>query len=292
MHLIGFAVLSGTGDGWFGAAAVIAAGGVVLVAAVLYAIVGELRRLRSQGENLAKEAQRLAQQSEKVVREITETRAAGTDIAKQLLRDIAEFKTIGARASDILGHVGVQNALSVSIAQMAASTVESAKTAAAAAERSALASVNAERGWMLADLAWQERAKLTDTVTAGTPSTVANVRLLYSNRGKTPCVVTEIVARFEIRDAIDPEPDLSFGIVRNMPEAVPVGDKPRELALELQAGKRRIYAGNKGLMVIYGTMRYRDVFNETRETRFGYAIDSSTFTLERIVGFPEYNKHV
>lgn len=292
MHLIGFVIQSASTEGWFAVAALVAAAGVVLVAVAIFAMLGEVRRFRAQGDNLAQQAQRLVQQSEKAVQEIVETRKVALQTSQQLLKDVAEFKTVGARAADILAHVGVQNALSISIAQTAVNTAESARTAAAAAERSALASVNAERGWLLADLAWQERAKLTDTVTAGTPSTVAMVRLLYSNRGKTPCVITEIVARFEIREALDTEPDLSFGIVRNAPEALPVGDKPRELTLELQAGKRRIYAGNKGIMAIYGTVRYRDVFNEARETRFGYTIDSSTFNLERIVGLPEYNKHV
>lgn len=286
------AVLSEQTDGWFGAAAVIGAVGIVFVAATLYGLLGEARRLRAQMEKITQQAQALIERSDRAVQAMVDARTAAKQSSDQLLKHIADFKSIGGRAAEIMGHVGVQNALSISIAQMAANTAESAKTAATAAEQSAHATINAERGWILADLAWQERAKLTDTVSAGAPSTVAMVRLLYSNRGRTPCVITEIVARFEIRDALDPIPDLGFGIVRNAPEAVPVAEKPRELTLELKAGGRRIYAGNKGIMLIYGTVRYRDVFNESRETRFGYTVDSATFNLDRIVGFPEYNKHV
>jgi len=273
MPLICLALTPEPASDWLIALLAIALLGVIAVSAMLYAMLTEARRMRAQAEKAVEQMQSLVRQTEKAVQQI------------------GEIKSAGAQAAEILGQVGIQNALSFAIAHTACDTAESAKRAARAAENSALATINSERGWVLADLAWQERAKLTETVSGGAPSTVAMVRLLYSNRGKTPCSITEIVARFEIRDALDPVPDLSCGVVRNVPEALPVSDKPRELSLELQAGGRRIYAGNKGLMAIYGTVRYRDVFNESRETRFGYTIDSSTFALERIVGFPDYNTH-
>ena len=167
--------------------------------------------------------------------------------------------------------------------------IEQAEKHADAARKSADALVKAERAWLMVDVEWETpKGHLSVGSQDGSFNTTAFVTLAARNQGRTPVWIAEWHAKFEIANTVPPKPDISGAEIHYGPHPVAVGASS-ELALA------PIAAGCPGLnkiMLIYGVVKYRDVFtreDELRETWFGYLIPPSE-RLERLA-HPEYNKN-
>jgi hypothetical protein len=167
------------------------------------------------------------------------------------------------------------------------------RRAADAAKASADALINSERAWLMVDLQWEGggRSKLVNTssLIQGTlvEKTAACVDSIILNNGRSPAWIIEKRINMAISENIPPEPELQL---------VPVSDPILEPIAT--SGKSTWHAepGCKGkpdvgkITIIFGMIKYRDIFNKTRETRFGYMVSPGR-DLERIPSYPEYNKY-
>jgi len=111
------------------------------------------------------------------------------------------------------------------------------------------------------------------------------------NHGKTPAVITERRANLIIvpKNTLPKIPDLT---------ATKIFDDRLE---PLAAGKESLrkkdeyfsVPGHQSLdewVVLYGVVRYRDVFGRNRQTTFGYEVTIGD-RIERLSGYPKYNEN-
>ncbi len=153
---------------------------------------------------------------------------------------------------------------------------------------------NTERAWVMVNVHWHAGAgRIVDgqTIIDGVVrnNVSATIDCFIHNNGRSPAWLTEKRIGVAIVDGehLPTEPDLQRTPVRDVtlqpmaPDAdymwhvQPGCEGPREL------GK---------LMLVYGAITYRDIFDQIRETRFGYMVNPSN-ELERIPSYPAYNKH-
>ena len=96
------------------------------------------------------------------------------------------------------------------------------------------------------------------------------VRIVCQNQGRTPAWITEIHACLDIVDFPPAIPDFTHADpVQLEPEPLAVKQKfsPKDFTLQRDKGRET------GLMtVIYGIVKYRDVFSDGRTTTFGYKV--------------------
>ncbi len=120
----------------------------------------------------------------------------------------------------------------------------------------------------------------------GTIRTGAFVNLICRNQGKTPAWIVERHIRLEVTNSVAPKPQLQGAEISYDPEPLPVGG-PESIQNWSLIGDG--WAGEGRFTLIYGVVKYRDVFSPSRETWFGYMVKSDG-RLERIA-HPEYNKN-
>ncbi|HLJ28688.1 MAG TPA: hypothetical protein VKY85_18410 [Candidatus Angelobacter sp.] len=167
------------------------------------------------------------------------------------------------------------------------------RKAANAAKESADAVVNSERAWVMADLHWGagEGTGHIRHITKGSGENQTGVHLMLvcTNQGRTPGWIDEIKARIEIVTRPSPTPDIdSMEVIRNEP--APLGVNGR---LQPDPDFSLICAGwdeADKMILVSGVVKYRDAFGGDRKTFFGYVINPDC-ELQRIAGFPEYNKN-
>src|SRR5205085_12554940 len=113
------------------------------------------------------------------------------------------------------------------------------------------------------------------------------VVLTCRNEGRSPAWIEEKRARFQIVDVLPDKPELtSAEFIQAGPEPIGVG-RANQIAWQATA------TGHEGfgkMMVVYGIVKYRDIFDKLRETTFGYRITPSR-EFVRLEGRPEYNKY-
>jgi hypothetical protein len=157
--------------------------------------------------------------------------------------------------------------------------------------------INSERAWIMADVEWDSskwadrKPHVLEGSGTGGDTTGIYVVLTCRNEGRSPAWIEEKRARFQIVDVLPDEPDLtSAEFIQAGPEPIGIGKAlPHTNHISWQA----IGAGHEGLgkmMVVYGVVKYRDIFNKHRETTFGYRITPSR-ELVRLEGSREYNRH-
>jgi len=158
--------------------------------------------------------------------------------------------------------------------------------------------INSERAWVMADVEWDtskwsDRGKghVIEGSGTGGDTTGIYVVLTCRNEGRSPAWIEEKRARFQIVDALPDNPDLtSAEFIQVEPEPIGIGKAlPHTNHISWQA----IGTGHETLgkmMVVYGIVKYRDIFDKLRETTFGYRITPSS-ELVRLEGKREYNKH-
>lgn len=155
-----------------------------------------------------------------------------------------------------------------------------------AALLTAKAMVNSERAWVMADLRWRDRVR---TGRNNMDGQWADLDLFCKNDGRTPAWITEKFARLAIVTTIPEEPDFSSICHRDFhkicTEPLRVGG---DSTISVDLACEGLREAEK-TMIVYGFVRYRDVFSSDSETRFGYIFAHSD-QLERIENH-KYNQN-
>jgi hypothetical protein len=150
---------------------------------------------------------------------------------------------------------------------------------------------SSERAWVMAELQWPGRLGhvVQDASSTGESNTNIEITLLCRNEGKTPAWIMEKYVRCEITSAI-PDTPRPFPAPREQDLHI-LGPEP------LAVGKESGFTGQvqcDGLLrpnlilLVDGFIKYQDVAGETRETRFGYTVDSAAH-LNRIMAGKSVN---
>jgi hypothetical protein len=170
-------------------------------------------------------------------------------------------------------------------------SVMQARRSANAARRSADALINSERAWVLVDIEWQQGAHIFEGINnTGREDTGIYINYMCRNQGKSFAQITEKGYVFQIVSTLPQEPDFSnIDIFQYASEYIAPGtaSEPYRLSGVQCEGHRKF----KNMMVIYGYVKYMDVYGE-HETRFGYQITGMK-NLERLptTSYPKYNQH-
>ncbi len=182
-------------------------------------------------------------------------------------------------------------------------SVSIARVSAKAAEASTNALINSERAWVMAELEWaNDRPGNFGWGSGGGfegATTWARLSLNCSNEGKTPAWIIQKRVRIEIVEAIPPKPQFpplnpEWEFENSEPEPLAPG-RNHKVFFDITCRDKwdfEVEILTDRELIAYGFVRYRDAFQVERETRFGYRFAKSTKEeVERIEGFPEYNKH-
>jgi hypothetical protein len=165
---------------------------------------------------------------------------------------------------------------------------EANRKSADAAHKSADALVSAERAWVMVNVKWAaQRGQLRRVDGSdGITRTVADVNLICRNQGKTPAWIVERHIRIEVTNSVSPKPLLQGAEISYDPEPLAVDGSESFQHWSLTGDG---WAGAGRFTLIYGVVKYRDVFSPSRETWFGYIVKPDG-RFERIA-HPEYNKN-
>ena len=154
--------------------------------------------------------------------------------------------------------------------------------------------INAERAWLTVELRCKPGTSVIfGTGQGGETTAVMDVELWCVNNGKSPAWIKEKQAR------------LIVVAQENIPEAPPQFDKDNVIDDKLESvgpgqdckvSWNPVGTGRRTtdkVALIYGVVRYSDIFNKNRETWFGYKLDgfSNARSLSRLSGHPDYNKY-
>jgi len=165
----------------------------------------------------------------------------------------------------------------------------------AATEKQANHMIASERAWIMAELSLSSNGlpltQWNDHAAGGVPKTNIYVNLRCINDGDSPAWITEKSARLFIGsgDELPVTPKLA------KEDILEEGFDP------LGPGKDAVYEGNitgtgrhstQTATIIYGVVKYRDIFGENRETGFCYQFSGyqGNRKLVRIFCGPEYSK--
>jgi hypothetical protein len=153
-----------------------------------------------------------------------------------------------------------------------------------------------ERGWVMADLCSSPLTTLIDGKSAkeGYTTALMHVELRCSNNGRSPVWVTEKAVRLVVateEDLSDVPQLTSEDIIQHDLEALPPDGKPNSFVWDASGKGNRLMT--RSLTIIYGVVRYRDIFNKQRETWFGYRVVGYKTNRQfvRLAGHPKYNRH-
>lgn len=217
---------------------------------------------------------------------------------------MAVFTAVLIRTSYLQWHAANNNFIETRKAADAANkSAESAKQAWDSAKR-------IDRAWIMTDpLSEPQFVPLPD---AGPPPLPVQAIYTHTNYGKTPAFIVELGCRFRTLlnlGALEPEPDY-----RNPNAPKPLITPKPDLGVPLLSNKMTPPLGapleprvlltqpeiddiNKGNVVLYayGFIKYRDVFDDLHETRWGYVFlvptGFSTYRGWQMAGPDAYNWH-
>jgi hypothetical protein len=175
-------------------------------------------------------------------------------------------------------------------------SVEVAETSAKAAKESADALIGSERAWIMVQVtrvpvtggliahgqSWSAESGLVET-------TSIRFRMTCKNEGHTPAWITERRYCLKILSGTPPtKPNFNDSDeIQNDPEPLASGQATdRDLTVTVTGQEQ---PGQ--ITILYGVLKYRDIFADNRETTFGYAITSDNNRLERLIGLADYNKN-
>ncbi|MGA2606665.1 MAG: hypothetical protein ABSH01_04310 [Terriglobia bacterium] len=155
---------------------------------------------------------------------------------------------------------------------------------------------NAQRAWVMVEI--EHNAKkwadgevhvLEGSGTGGDTTTFYAV-LVCRNEGSSPGWIDEKRVKFEIVSSLPPRPNLECAqFVQAGPIPIGTGQAlpPTDILPFEPVAMGRQEHGK--LTVVYGVVKYRDIFDKRRETTFAYRILNGE--LRRLEGYPEYNKN-
>jgi hypothetical protein len=155
---------------------------------------------------------------------------------------------------------------------------------------------DSERAWVMADVDWDTEkwaggeAHILESSGSSGDNTTFYAVLTCRNEGKSPAWIEEQRATFEIVTSLPDTPNLeSAKFIKVGPEPIGIGNAlPPTTHIPFQpvaAGHEK----NGTMMVIYGTVKYRDIFNKQRTTSFAYKVIN--LKLVRLESYPKYNEH-
>ncbi len=208
------------------------------------------------------------------------------EIQRKLVTATIWLVIVGILQAVILGWQAISLSRTIKAINTQAGIMErqtkATETAAKAAELNAEALINSERAWVMVDI---ENDHGNGQIKAEILSGLAIV-CICRNHGKSTAWVTQKLIRMERSIAIPEKPQLE--------DADAFQDEPEPLA-EIPSRCHHVVEPRPvnpsgPTTFIYGVVKYRDIFNRSRETFFGYRHDP-TGKLERIAGYPEYNKN-
>jgi len=144
---------------------------------------------------------------------------------------------------------------------------------------------SSERAWLMAEGKERVNIIVGEAMVRGVssgPTSSINFVLQYRNAGRVPCWITEKRVQFLLPDlkALPSEPFFDESAhVDDFPETAAVGEV---LTIEFHhltcKGEHVVILNNvddqpgENTPIVYGIIKYRDVFGTDRETRFGYQI--------------------
>ena len=193
-------------------------------------------------------------------------------------------------AFTILGVIGALIGIVVIYLQTKATqeSASAAKDAANAAKANADAVINAERAWVFVEIApTGGSVTFGENWTMGAYSFGFSVDLVCRNEGKTIAWITE--KRIALASVDIPPKDQQWEgipIVETAPDerVVPSGDFASTHLVECADT-----LGEK-TAIIYGLVKYRDIFDQPRYTRFGHRLTKDRRRWVPLTEYPAYHK--
>lgn len=197
-------------------------------------------------------------------------------------------------AEQVIAAQGANNRISHQIRLMQTANdqtnklIEETRISADAAKTSADVLVNSERAWLLVDV---ERAPGSAAFLAGTNADNGSyaailVDVIAKNQGRSPAWIIQHFQFFELLDSIPPTPTfekhIRDGDIYSQPVAV---NGEYKMRCDLVAEGRM---EDKRQSIVYGIIRYRDIFWKIRYTTYGYYVDTAG-GIYRMTDHPEYN---
>ena len=149
-----------------------------------------------------------------------------------------------------------------------------------------------ERAWVMAQIDGDRRkwsdGKVHILEGSGTSGDSTGTWIILSchNEGKSPAWIYEKRVKFEVAPRLNPAPDFdSLPVVFNGREPIGIGQAaiPNVTKLHrLEIAEGHTKPGD--MMIIYGIVRYHDIFKESRTATFGYQItgESEGYILGRL----------
>lgn len=207
------------------------------------------------------------------------------------------------QTDELIRHAGNQAGAMVAVAaaiwaqtQETKTIAHSATVSAEAASKNADALINAERAWVMVDLSIPLDADILHNVDQSDQATTMiqpSIMLSCANKGKSPAWITGRYGRFVIvrPGELPKEPVIApTDIINDEFEPVAPGEAATSIHWEPLADGRHVILTTRA--VFYGVVKYRDIFGNSRETWFGCELKGhrNGRRLERLAGFPEYNR--
>lgn len=183
------------------------------------------------------------------------------------------------------------------------SAAQAARTSVDAALASIEAFKNSERSWIMADAGWAAddarapKPTLMRVVLTSNNSDKKSFHILIllvcKNDGKAPAWITERTAWLNFFEDLPTKPDTNQPVTFTSSELVTLSvGQSTIIQPDIECKGSYPEVGGPGL-VLYGVVKYRDAFGN-HETWYGYSVHGDPGShpqLDRLVGFPEYNKN-
>jgi hypothetical protein len=170
-------------------------------------------------------------------------------------------------------------------------TLNAVEVSAEAAKRSSEIVINAERAWIMAEIAPQPGAGwvIHSTNQDSVESVGLNVLCKCRNDGKSMAWITEKWAAARTFDTVPPHPDFSDKEKIFQHAVQPIAAGTQDVGYRLWLIAPGSHTGRKPIL-LYGYIKYRTIFDgRDGETRFGYIVTPMN-NLDRLPPeYPEYN---
>jgi hypothetical protein len=166
---------------------------------------------------------------------------------------------------------------------------KSTEKAAQAAKDSADAVMNSERAWVLVEITGQNgKPSLIQSVNFGVRTWSVAVDISCSNQGRTPAWIVERRIALLPSIPVPEKPPLdSANLIETEPITLLVGQSPF-VTTQIVPSNEQIT--DEEHRILYGVIKYRDIYGKVRQTTFGYRV-GRFYMLDRMSDYPAYNEH-
>jgi len=234
------------------------------------------RAARASADAATQTVGSLAQQLE----EMRKSREQTDKLIKAASDQVAEMQNAGNQTEQMIAQSKEQVA---ALATLASTTAISAR----AAKDSADALVASERAWVMLKVDFN---RLLGQALDGDISTCVYVDIVFRNFGKTPALIDEVCCNLGLFDWFPETQDFaSMEPYDSVPEEIRAGKRSKPRLYQPQCIGQKT---SDNVMMIYGIVKYRDIFGHKRSTTFGYSVIGigESAKLKRLVE-PAYNQY-